>query len=197
MILSILIPTVIGRNNEFNKLVNELRRQINVANAQEVVEIKWISDNKELTIGEKREKLYLEASGEYSWQIDDDDSIHFKSIEFILEALESKPDCVGFKELCIFDGKKVMSSNFSNKYNKWEPNKDGFDHVRTIFTKSVVKTELARKAGVPHIRFNEDEQFAINLKPLLQTEVYIDEFIYHYIYSSKENSNIKYGIENG
>ena len=90
MILSILIPTVIGRNNEFNKLVNELRRQINVANAQEVVEIKWISDNKELTVGEKREKLYLEASGEYSWQIDDDDTIHFKSIEFILEALKSK-----------------------------------------------------------------------------------------------------------
>lgn len=195
MILSILIPTVVGRNAELTKIVTELNRQIKVAQAEEIVEIKWLIDNKELTIGEKRERLYADATGEYSWQIDDDDTVHFRAIELILEALVSKPDCVGFKELCVFDGKKVLSSNFSNRYNRWEPNQDGFDHIRTIFTKSVVKTDLARQAGVPHIRFNEDEQFAIRLKPLLKTEVYIDEFIYHYIYSSKETHNTKYGIK--
>ena len=195
MILSILIPTVVGRNSELVKLVTELNRQITLLGAEDIVEVKWIIDNKELTIGEKREKLYFEATGEYSWQIDDDDTIHFRAIELILEALISKPDCLGFKELCIFDGKKVMSSNFSNRYSRWEPNQDGFNHVRTIFTKSVVKTDLARRVGVPHIRFNEDEQFAIRLKPLLRTEVYIDEFIYHYIYSSREQHNAKYGIK--
>ena len=112
-----------------------------------------------------------------------------------LKSFEKEPDCIGFKELCIFDGKKVESSNFSNRYNNWQDNFDGFNHVRTIFTKSVVKTDLAILAGVPNIRFNEDEQFAIRLKPLLKKEEYIDEFIYHYIYSSKENHNEKYGIK--
>ena len=195
MILSILIPTVTGRNFELTKLVTELNRQIKVAEAEEIVEVKWLIDNKEITIGEKRNRLYSIANGEYSWQIDDDDTIHFRAIELILESLISKPDCVGFKELCIFDGKKLLSGSFSNRYSGWQSNLDGFNHVRTIFNKSVVKTDLARLAGVPHIRFNEDEQFAIRLKPFLKTEEYIDEFIYHYIYSSKETHNEKYGIK--
>jgi hypothetical protein len=195
MILSILIPTVVGRELKLAYLVDEIYRQLYVLNAHGDVEVKWLSDNKELSIGEKRNLMYNRAVGEYSWMIDDDDFIHFRAIEFILKALEKKPDCIGFKELCIFDGKRVESSNFSSRYDSWRDNFDGFNHVRTIFTKSVVKTELAIQAEVPHIRFNEDEQFAINLKPFLKKEEYIDEFIYHYIYSSKEPHTEKYGIK--
>lgn len=192
-LLSILIPTVKEREEQFHQLLTYLQQQLHDHKLTDLVEIRFLSDNKEMTIGEKRNKLYRMAQGEYSWQIDDDDWVHYEAIPYIIDKLKERPDCIGFKELCIFDGKRVESSDFSIMYPGWMDNYNGFDHVRTPFFKSPIKTRLCLQCPVPHIRFSEDHEFSKMLYPLLRTELYIDEFIYHYLHNSTEPTD-RYGF---
>lgn len=214
--LSILIPTVAGREEKFNKLHDFIQRQIAVndinssyinvigdktfgGGIQGLYEIEIISysDNKEISIGEKRNRLYKLAHGKFSWMIDDDDWTHHQAIKLIIDAIKSNPeaDCIGFKELCIYNGKRVESSNFSLKYKEWADNYDGFNHVRTPFHKTPIATKLCQSVGVKDMRYGEDHEFAKDIYPLLETEVYIDEFIYHYRHNDSEEHNEKYGIK--
>lgn len=193
-LLSILIPTVEERKEQFHQLLTFLQWQIHENDLKDRVEIKFLCDNKEMTIGEKRNKLYRMANGDYSWQIDDDDTVHFEAVSYIVDELKKRPDCVGFKELCIFDGKRVESSNFSLKYGGWADNVDGFNHVRTPFFKTPIKTSICLQCPIPHIRFGEDHEFSKMIKPLIRNEAYIDEFIYIYRYNSTPH-NQRYGIK--
>lgn len=194
MLLSILIPTVNDRAEQFHQLLTFIQGQIHDHHLLDVVEVKHLKDNKEMTIGEKRNKLYRMAEGEYSWQLDDDDWIHYEAIPLIIDALRDEPDCVGFKELCIFDGRRVESSNFSMHYPGWLDNYDGFNHVRTPFFKTPIKTRLCLQSPAPHIRFGEDHEFSKMIKPLLKKEAYIDEFVYIYRHNATPH-NQRYGIK--
>ncbi len=214
-ILSILIPTVVGREKRFDKLYSNILKQCSkgsdvrnfiqsfIANDlvlnggifDNIIEVIWYIDDKSITIGEKREVLYSYAKGLYSWQIDDDDDIADNAIELILEAIKNNPDvdCITFEEHIDIDG-KIQRSNHSLKYDDWADNFDGFDYVRTPFMKSVIKTEIARSVPIPHIRFGEDHQWAQALKPILKTEIHIDHQLYKYIHRSSDH-NERYGIK--
>lgn len=194
ILLSILIPTVLERAAQFHKLRQYINRQLVDYELTDVVEILFIQDNKEMTIGEKRSKLYRMAHGIYSWQIDDDDWLHPEALPRVIDELKNEDcDCVGYKELCIFDGKRVESSNFSIRYGGWADNVDGFNHVRTPFFKTPIKTRLCLQCPIPHSRFGEDHEFSRMIYPLLEKENYIDEFIYHYLHNTTPH-NERYGI---
>jgi|HubBroStandDraft_2_1064218.scaffolds.fasta_scaffold00002_17 hypothetical protein len=193
MQLSILIPTVLERRKQFDDLVAFIRNIIDLEGLHEEVEILSICDDKEMTIGEKREALYQGAKGEYAWQIDDDDCINAQALRLILEAMEQKPDCITFYEACIIDGKEFRS-NFSLTYPDWGEHIDGWDFVRTPFFKTPIKTEICRMVPIPHVRFGEDHLFARAIKPLLKTQVHIPKVLYYYIHNSSPH-NERYGIK--
>jgi hypothetical protein len=199
MKLSILIPTVIERAEQFHRLRVFIQRQIIDFELEDQVEIIYLQDNKEISIGKKRDELYKMANGAYSWMIDDDDWVHYNALPIIIDTLKIntgiEADCVCFKELCIFDGKRVESSNFSLQYGGWADNVDGFNHVRTPFFKTPIKTNLCKHVGVADMRFGEDHDFAIRIKPYLKHEAYIHEFIYIYRHNSSSH-NERYGITN-
>lgn len=193
MILSILIPTVEGREKQLNKLLSYLKWQIDYLGVEDKVQVLTEWDKKEMTIGAKRNLLLSKAKGIYSWQIDDDDWISDNAIELILKAAEDNSDCIGFKEICIMGQKAVKTSNFSLRYQRWVGKPyDQFDHVRTPFCKTPIKTELARSVKFRDERYQEDEHYANDIKPLLRTESYIDEFIYIYRYKYEPHKT-KYG----
>jgi len=226
--LSILIPTVVGREKVFNRLINlivgqaavyygaqlgdvSIEDDIGISCASDTsgevfnlkvlrrtiscVEVLSIEDDKQISIGKKRDLLYAVAFGKYSWQIDDDDSIHPEAIKMILEAIDKEaPDCITFREKCIIDG-RYYASNHALKYQKWAENSDGYDYVRSPFYKDVIKTEIAQKVPFPDIRWNEDEQFSYALLPHLKTEVHIDEELYIYQHETGEDFNTRYGIK--
>jgi hypothetical protein len=194
VLLSVLIPTVKERDEQFHRLKQYIFRQLVDHELTDIVEILHYRDNKEITIGEKRNTLYRRANGLYSMMVDDDDWLHPEAMPYIVDELKAEDcDCVGYKELCVFDGKRVESSNFSIKYGGWADNVDGFNHVRTPFFKTPIKTRLCLQCPIPSIRFGEDHEFAKAIYPLLQKENYIDEFIYHYIHNSTPH-NERYGI---
>lgn len=192
-ILSILIPTVVGREDKFRKLRTFIQHQIDYLNAYEQVEVLTLKDNKEMTIGEKRNRLFEMSSGIYSVQIDDDDSLHHEYVKMVLEAAKKGTDCIGYKELCVWSGKKVESSVFSKRYPEWKDNYDGFDHVRSPFYKCPIKTEICLQEKFKGIRFGEDHEWSKRIFPLIKSETFIDEFMYIYQHTPEEH-NVKYGI---
>lgn len=211
-LLSLLIPTAKGRYDQWHNLISKifklsgLKREVgkvvgidnyfmNYWRSDCEVELISCYDEKQLTIGEKRELMYKEANGIFSFQIDDDDDIADDAIELILKAIKENPDvdCVTFRERCIMNG-NYKSSNHSLKYEKWQDNFDGFDYVRCPFYKDVIRTDIAKLVPFPFIRYNEDEQWSMAIRPHLKTEHHIDKELYYYIYEPKETHEERYGF---
>lgn len=199
-LLSILIPTVVERQPEFENLKSNIYAELKEDGFLREVEIFSICDNKKMTIGEKRELLYKEAKGLYSIQLDDDDQLSRNAIELILEAIRSNPDVdvISFEEYVNIDGREYKS-NHSNGYSDWEGDgskilEDGFHFHRTVFFKDVIRTDLAKSIPIVHCRFGEDHLFAKDLKPHIQSEIHISETLYRYIHISSP-FNERYGIK--
>lgn len=193
-ILSILIPSVTGRESQLKRLMSYIDWQLSFIDGSPVQVITEV-DNKEMTIGAKRNLLLSKAKGIYSWMIDDDDWLSDTAIQEILDAATDGADCIGFKELCIMDNKTIKTSDFSRKYARWNANakkQTGFDHLRSPFCKTPIKTEIAKKVAYQDVRYQEDEIYSNAILKHIRTETYIDSFIYIYRYKY-ELHNQKYG----
>lgn len=214
--LSILIPSTPDRRKDLSKLLECISEQeytrkvdmfdiggLNCSRYYDLlfpIEILVFEDAKIMTIGEKRELLYKHAKGIYSIQVDSDDLLAHNAIQLILEAIKSNPevDCITFEERVSFDGVEYRS-NHSNEYSGWEGDGhkilyDGFHFHRTVFFKDVIRTELARSVPVPHCRFGEDNMYADALKPLIKSEIHINQQLYLYNHISSPH-NERYGIK--
>lgn len=158
------------------------------------VELIMHQDNRELTLGEKRERLYQMASGQFSWQIDSDDDIADNGLELVLEAIINNPavPCITFKEKCIING-EYKSSIFSIRYNDWQDEFDCYNFVRTPFYKSVIRTDIAKSVPFERIRLGEDHAWSKAIRPWLTSEYFIDQEIYYYIHNSSP-SHERYGF---
>lgn len=198
MILTIAIPTIKEREKQFRTLATKLFRQkIPFLNDVEIIHL---TDNKEISIGEKRDRLYKMAKGEYTVMIDDDDDVCTGYISKLMETLTfSDPDCIGYKERCIF-GENERTSIISLKNKEWSnpKPKDGIWYYRTPFFKVPIKTEICQEVGVRDMRFAEDIDFSKRIYNLLTTEFFIDEFMY--IYNApkeltEEAKNKRFGIK--
>lgn len=194
MRLTIAIPTIVTRKHQFDLLRLHIQNQINELGLQKEVEIISECDNKEISIGAKRQLLIDKAKGDYIVMIDDDDWCPYYFVVEIIQAIESNPGCVGYLELCKFQNRKDEISCFSNRFREWGDNQFGYNHVRTPFFKSPIKTELVKKVGCKDLRFAEDHQFAKDILPFLKTEVFINKVMYEYRYKAEEHKS-KYGIK--
>lgn len=192
-ILTIAIPTIVTRKDSFNLLYYHLLNQVNEFGLKKEVEIISECDNKEISIGAKRQKLYEKARGKNTVQLDDDDWVPNNFLYEAVRACKKGADCVGYLEDCHIGGKRKRSI-FSRRFKEWGENIGGFDYVRTPFFKSPILTSICREVGVADMRFGEDHDFAIRVLPFLKTEVFINEIMY--IYRHKEEPhNKKYGIK--
>lgn len=187
--LSILLPTVLERQLLFAKLHYHILRQAK----GKPVEVIVACDNKEISIGKKRQNLLEAATGEYIVYIDDDDWVADDYVDSILGALESKPDCVGFLIRCTSGGANPRMAKASLKYKRWGENEDGFAHTRSPYQKTPVRRELALRAGFPDLRYAEDRAYSTKLVPLLKTEEFINKVLYHYRFQNEPFAR-KYGI---
>jgi glycosyltransferase involved in cell wall biosynthesis len=192
--LSILIPTVEGREDKLKILKGILMPQLEALNSEgEIVEIIIAKDNKEISIGRKRQKLLEQAKGEYIVFIDDDDTV---SSDYIYQILKHQgADAIGILIDCYYDGVYTGRAKASNIYPNWADNVDGFRYVRTIYHKTAHLRSLALQTGFKDMRFGEDYDYCMRLKPLIKTENFIDRILYFYQYSSAQGHNEKYGIQ--
>lgn len=188
-LLTIAIPTIVTRTPAFARLHAHLAKQAE----GKPVEIISECDNKEISIGKKRQNLLERATGEYVVYIDDDDAVSDDYVDSILAALSTCPDCVGFLIRCTSNGKNPRMAKASLKYRMWDDNVDGFSHVRSPYQKTPIRRDLALKAGFPDLRYAEDREFSKRVVPLLATEVFVDRVLYFYQFR-QENFQRKYGF---
>jgi glycosyltransferase involved in cell wall biosynthesis len=186
---SILLATVLAREKMFALLRAHLLKQAE----GKPVEIVVACDNKEISIGKKRQQLLERATGDYVAFIDDDDWVADDYVDRILAALESGPDCVGFLITCTTNGRNPRKAITSIRYPEWCENRDGFAHCRAIYHKSPHLRSIALKVGFKDLRYGEDRYYSQGLMKLVKKEVFIPHVCYLYRFRN-EPFAAKYGI---
>lgn len=194
--LSVLICTITERRFQFNQLERYFQRQIRMNGLQGKVEILSECDNKQISVGAKRQKLLERAQGEFIVFFDDDDEPYDNFLRTIINVIENNEgiDCIGVNIDMTTNGKKPQKLCHSLKYKVWKDNVDGFDYVRNVTHRNPVRRELALIIGFQDLRFGEDKLYSDAVTKLCKKEVQITEPIFHYKYSNRINPKVKYGI---
>lgn len=180
--LSILIPTLPKRYRLFDRLRDELDKQI----AQSAPGLVWLGWNNDTTIdiGTKRNLMMAEVETEYMTFFDDDDMPGPNYIKHLMEGIAKGVDCCSLTGIITTDGTNPKKFIHSIEYDSMFE-KDNV-YYRPIMHINCLKTEHARKAVFPEWRFSEDSKWALDLmaKGVLKTEHKIEEVIYNYLYIS-------------
>ena len=193
--LSVLVPSTYNREIQTEILLHRLRKMFKPYDAEVVV----CYDNKEMSIGAKRQKMLEEANGEYVVSIDSDDDVKDYYADELFKAFENNPDCVGFE--IEVKGMRGKLASASNMWPRWENKRvkhkaRRYDYTRTPYHKTPIKREIALQIGFPDKRYAEDIDFSNRLKEsgLIKTELYIQKPMYIYKYEY-EDKNTKYGYD--
>ena len=150
MKLAIAIPTVAGREKEFEYLFNKIGNQVRDLGLTEDIDCIVYKDSKEISIGKKRNEMYKVAHAKghlFTVMIDDDDDVPDDYIATVYNAICENPDvdCIGYMERCVMDG-RTKYSKISNECTEWRTLADSYE--RTPFFKVPIKTALCQKVGV-------------------------------------------------
>lgn len=197
MILSILICSVTERLDKLKLLINKFNQQKNGYEIEILVEI----DNKQVSVGAKRQTLLQKAKGDWITFFDDDDDPSDKYVSLIVNAIRNNPniDCIGIRGRMTTNGVNQKTwchrLGYPIEGDGNTPLKEGYDYIRPIIHFNPVLRAKALQAGFRDLRFGEDMDYAKRLNPLLEKEYFIDEELFHYRYSTKINHKEKYGIK--
>lgn len=206
--LSILIPSLKDRGQTLNTILKQLEAQCNgiadigvwdsfgegtdvfVHYFHNGVQCIVYIDNREKSIGEKRNTLLELAEGKYSCFVDDDDSLPDNYIELLLGGIEKEADCCSLKGIITTNGGDPRVYEHSLKYSEWRTNGDDavVKYERPPNHLNCIKSEIAKQFKFPETYHGEDHvwSMAIQKSGLLKTEHYIDQVIYYYNYNSKK-----------
>lgn len=183
MILSILILSTDSRQEFLKRILSVLEPQ-----KTEDVEIIVEVDDGSKSIGLKRNSAMQAAKGEYVCFVDDDDLVSEDYVSKILEALESKPDCVGMHLLHFNDGVLGGLTYHSLTYSHWYESHDRVLGMKRYYRNpnhlNPVKRDLALNCPFPETSWGEDRDYSKSILKYLNTESYIREPIYYYMFRS-------------
>lgn len=174
--LSILIPTLDERKPKLEQLKAELSNQIGKRN----VEVLSLSDNRQMTIGQKRNMLLTQSTGEYVSFVDDDDMVSPDYIEKVLNALTKNPDCSSLTGEIVFSDGYSRPFIHSLRYTQWIDDHEGKVYYRPPNHLNAVRRSIAVQVGFPPWNSGEDRSFSMGIRNFLKKEEWIDGVIYNY-----------------
>ena len=190
--LSLLICTVNGRETFLERLKTRLKPQLTSE-----VEILVAKDNKELTIGKKRNDLIHNASGEYIAFIDDDDWVSEDYVKKILKATDSKPDVVGFNSIITFNGQTPRRVEITMKHKNWSHKMGTINgtpqpvtYYRCPNHLTPIKKSIALRILFPEMNDQEDRFYSLAIPSFAETETYIDDYLYFYDCRNPKRVNV-------
>lgn len=179
-IWSILICTLDERAANFKALTEKLQAQITKLGLDNDIEILAFKDNREYSVGFKRNTLLRASTGTYVCFLDDDDDVHDQYIKMIYEALQQNPDCVSLSGIISHHGQHKKPFIHSLKYDHYFE-KDGV-YYRPPNHLNPMKRSIAIQFTFPESNHGEDLNWTIKLTQaqLLKKEVVINEPYYFY-----------------
>jgi len=114
-LVSILIPTLIERCEVYNKLIDNIYKQIDEGKYKDKIEIVSICDGRSVKLSDKRNALQMLSRGKYFLHLDDDDELSddfcksvIDHIEYLPTYQKNEPDCIGFNQLAKVQGKRFI-----------------------------------------------------------------------------------------
>ena len=183
---SILICALQERVRACNFLLQKLRGQITKVNLASEIEVIKFCDNRERTVGTKRNQLVEKARGKYISFIDDDDDISDDYIRLLYQGLKQDLDCVSLVGLITTNGKNSQRFVHSIQYKEYT--KQNGVYYRPPNHLNVTKRDLVINFKFPEKNFSEDFDWsmAISRAGVLKTEARITKPYYFYRAISKK-----------
>lgn len=144
-----------------------------------------LSDNRTLSIGDKRNRLMAMATGDYICFVDDDDRVSPNYVANILKALSSRPDGVGFVGEMSFPmpvSGKLKRERFYHTLANRSYKKSERGYERPLNHLNPIRRDIAILYPFEAINIGEDTDWAMRIcrDQVLQREVWINEVMYFY-----------------
>lgn len=180
ILLTICIPSLPERITFLSQLYDQIVPQT----TGKPVEILAITDNRTMSIGQKRQRLNEMAKGKYVVHVDDDDTIAEDFVDELLHRIRmDRFDVINF--ICMvhipneppkpcYYSKDFQYANLP-KYNLRKPNS------RCCFRKST-----ALMQSYNDFPYGEDDDWGERIAPYIQRESIIDKVLYEYIWVEKD-----------
>jgi glycosyltransferase involved in cell wall biosynthesis len=188
-IWTIAILTINGREKFLDRLLGVLEPQIE----WQPIELIILKDNRERSIGEKRQMALDMCKTQYISFIDDDDLISPKYVETLLPFMKKGCYGVGFRG--IVTSRNHTPMEFVHKAGLPYADKPAIYHGTLIYTRPLnhlnpVMTDIAREIGYKSISFGEDLDYSKRLAEsgLIKDQCFADTFLYFYQYRGKDKT---------
>jgi glycosyltransferase involved in cell wall biosynthesis len=182
VLLSVLIPTLRSRQQSFAALTAKLQGQIAASDLHDQVEIVHFRDDREHSVGAKRNWLLDNARGEFVVFVDDDDDVSDQYVPLICRTLREHPeiDCVGITGTILFRGSHARTFVHSLRYK-------GYRHVKGTYLRpplhlNPMRRDIAKRYRFPDINYSEDIDWGMRIcrDGVLAREYFLSEVLYYY-----------------
>lgn len=142
------------------------------------VEIIVCTDDKQMSVGAKRNLLIKSASGKYLSFIDDDDMVSVDYIKLILAKTYLNPDVIVFNAIRYQNGELDRTVIYGKEYGRDYSVKQF--HYRLPNHLMCVKTSIASLVKFADISFGEDADYAKRMLSYLGYQERIFDTLYEY-----------------
>jgi hypothetical protein len=191
--LSVLIPTLTERKEKFDQLRSHLLAQIHQHSLHAKVELLWFEDDRQRSVGAKRNSLVARASGRFVVFIDDDDEVDPEYLPTLVQILEEHYDidCVGFLGEMTWAGQSPEPTIYSLKYLSPATlgQRPGFRvHLRPPQHLNPIRREIALRFPFPNLNYGEDavrSQALVEAKVLHREYFYGQRYLYRYLFDPR------------
>lgn len=180
ILLSILIASLPERVEFLSSMYEQLIPQT----LDKPVEVLVLTDNRTMSIGQKRQRMNELAKGFYVVHVDDDDTISTDFVDELLDKIRlNKFDVINYICMVHLPNEKPKPCYYSKdftyanlpKYNLRKPNS------RCCFKRSV-----ALQQSYNDFPYGEDDDWGERIASLIKRECIIDKPLYHYRYVEKD-----------
>jgi len=144
------------------------------------VEVLVLTDNRQMSIGAKRNALTAASSGDYVVFVDDDDRVADSYIDALLAAAKTRRDVLTFMMEYRYNGEKRWIAKQSLRYplhgRRVRPDLWRITPHHT----SAVRRDIAERLRFQDSSYGEDRDWARQLKVAARTEHIINDVLYIY-----------------
>lgn len=190
--LSILIPAVFSRQS-FD-MYNYLLKMV----GNRPVEVLALFDNKQRTLGAKRNALMSIARGRFITHCDDDDSFIEPYIGQVLQHIATNPesDVICYKQSATLNGEPTFIVDTDMSYPLEEAQKHNGTWIgirRKPWTWCTWRRELVKGVPFPDCTNAEDYKWLQQVWPKVKFQTKIDHILHVYRYS--DNNSVAKGLK--
>jgi hypothetical protein len=177
-ILSILTPTIRGRESHLSKLQTNIEDQSLKLKNSAWIEHLVLCDNRARSIGAKRQALVDIARGQYIAFVDDDDDVAPDYVESLLKAAQTGADVITFRQRAIYNGlESEVHFGVNNQDGQFNP---GGITLRAPWHVCAWKRERVEGCLFSEVNFGEDLVWCLQARKRIRTAHHIDKILHTY-----------------